>query len=354
MFALRTMSSAPSFPLSSRPPNPLGQGNYIRTAAALIIGDEILNGKTLDRNSNFFARYCFEHGVDLKRIEVISDGEDEIIEASRRMVKKYDLVITSGGIGPTHDDITYASLAKSFNQNLVHHCETLSRLEAMTRHRTWASQQTSQQLEATRRMALFPDKAEVIFVGSDLWVPVVRLEGKLCIFPGIPSLFQKMLTALTPFLPLPPTHERPTRIQVFTEWPESMIAPYLTSLQSRLKARGIQIGSYPVLGKGVFVSLIGRGHLTSSPQLSSSLSSVSVPNPTSSSSSDTEPYAIMAAVPSTPEHPQIAMSLMDIAHEIETEIGGCIVTEEEVARCKEGGPMPSVRKSGRRIENKAY
>jgi hypothetical protein len=85
-------------------------------------------------------------------------------------------------------------------------------------------------------MALFPDQAEVIFVGSDLWVvryfyptqldvitnvpinqPVVRLEGKLCIFPGIPSLFQKMLTALTPYLPLPPPHERPIRIQVFTE-----------------------------------------------------------------------------------------------------------------------------------------
>jgi hypothetical protein len=71
-------------------------------------------------------------------------------------------------------DITYGSLAKAFNQSLVHHPETLRRLEAMTRHRPWSSQQTSQQtsqqLEATRRMALFPDQAEVIFVGSDLWV----------------------------------------------------------------------------------------------------------------------------------------------------------------------------------------
>lgn len=83
-------------------------------------------------------------------------------------------------------------------------------------------------------MALFPDKAEVIFVGGDIWVvsaifvvslpllqasvqPVVRLEGKLCIFPGIPSLFEKMLCGLTPFLPLPPKSERPMRIQIFTE-----------------------------------------------------------------------------------------------------------------------------------------
>ncbi|PSR76937.1 hypothetical protein PHLCEN_2v8133 [Hermanssonia centrifuga] len=92
-----------NFPISEVPKNPLGEGRYIKTAAALIIGDEILNGKTLDRNSNYFARYCFERGVDLKRIEVIADDEDEIVEASRKMVKNYDFVITSGGIGPTHD-----------------------------------------------------------------------------------------------------------------------------------------------------------------------------------------------------------------------------------------------------------
>jgi hypothetical protein len=106
--------------------------------------------------------------------------------------------------------------------------------------------------------------------------PVVRLAGKLCIFPGIPMLFKKMLYGLTPFLPLPPKNERPLRIQIFTEYvfryfyeskinipfirrrPESMIAPYLTSLQQRLKVHGIQVGSYPVVHKGVFVSLIGR------------------------------------------------------------------------------------------------
>ncbi|KAF8624745.1 hypothetical protein AX17_007076 [Amanita inopinata Kibby_2008] len=348
--AARSMSTPtaattlPTFPLSPIPKNPLGDGNYIRTAAALIIGDEILNGKTLDRNSNFFARFCFEHGIQLKRIEVIPDDEYEIIEASRRMVSKYDFVITSGGIGPTHDDITYASLAKSFNQSLVHHSETLRRLEALARQRTWLSQQTPQQLEATKRMALFPERAEVIFVGNDLWVPVVRLEGKLCIFPGIPSLFQKMLTALTPFLPLPPAHERPTRIQVFTERAESMIAPYLASLQTRLKPRGIQIGSYPVLGKGVFVSLIGRDALSTS----TPLSSVSTTNPTSSTlsaapDSAVDPYVLnISTGPVRSEGRPV--SLMEIAREIETEIGGCIVSEEEVIRCKEeGGSLPSTR-----------
>ncbi|KAK7683820.1 hypothetical protein QCA50_013196 [Cerrena zonata] len=248
-----------NFPVSEIPKNPLGEGKYIKSAACLIIGDEILNGKTLDRNSNYFARYCFEHGIDLKKVEVIADDEDEIIEASRRMVSKYDFVITSGGIGPTHDDITYACLAKAFNQNLGHHQETLRRMTEMSKHR-WASlaQQNEEQRIARERMALFPDQAEVIFIAPDIWVPVVRLEGKLCIFPGIPKLFQRMLDGLSPFLPLPPPHERPYRQQIFTALPESSIAPYLTELQTRTKTQGVRIGSYPSLGAGVYVSLISR------------------------------------------------------------------------------------------------
>ncbi|ETW77343.1 molybdenum cofactor biosynthesis protein [Heterobasidion irregulare TC 32-1] len=245
------------FPLSPVPANPLGKGRYIKTAAALIIGDEILNGKTLDKNSNYFARYCFENGIDLKKIEVIPDVEEDIIEASRRMVQKYDFVITSGGIGPTHDDITYASLAKSFNQSLAYHDETLRRMAAMSKNRPWVTQQTEEQKKARDRMALFPDCAEVLFIAKDIWVPVIRLEGKLCVFPGIPSLFQKMLDGLTPFLPFPPASERPFRQQVFTSLPESSIAPYLTSLQERVKSEGVRVGSYPLLMKGVYVSLIG-------------------------------------------------------------------------------------------------
>ncbi|KII91793.1 hypothetical protein PLICRDRAFT_105890 [Plicaturopsis crispa FD-325 SS-3] len=246
-----------NFAVSPIPKNPLGEGRYIKTAAALMIGDEILNGKTLDRNSNYFARYCFENGIQLKKIEVIADDEDEIIEASRRMVERYDFVVTSGGIGPTHDDITYESLAKSFNQKLVHHPETLARMAEMTANKPWVKTQSEEQKTARNRMALFPEKAEILFIAKDIWVPVVRLEGKLCIFPGIPGLFQKMLNGLTPFLPLPPPSERPSRLQIFTELPESSIAPYLTSLAKRTAAEGIRVGSYPVLQHGVYVSLIG-------------------------------------------------------------------------------------------------
>jgi len=104
-----------------------------------------LNGKTKDTNSNFFAQFCFDLGIELKRIEVIADDEDEIIEAARRMTKNYDFVVTSGGIGPTHDDITYASLAKAFDLPLVHHKETMERMW------TLASAQRKEELEKPHR-----------------------------------------------------------------------------------------------------------------------------------------------------------------------------------------------------------
>jgi molybdopterin-biosynthesis enzyme MoeA-like protein len=192
------------------------------------------------------------------------------VEASRRMVQSYDFVITSGGIGPTHDDITYASLAKAFNQPLKYHTETLARMKELSKHRKDLENQSSEQKLARDRMALFPADAEVLFVGEDIWVPVCRLEGKLCILPGIPTLFRKLLHTLTPYLPLPDT--RPFRhlirtrcassIPGFIQYslcslPESSIAPYLTSLHMRLKSHKIRVGSYPGSQPGVTVSLIG-------------------------------------------------------------------------------------------------
>ncbi|KAK6539767.1 hypothetical protein TWF694_009961 [Orbilia ellipsospora] len=86
----------------------------IQTAACLVIGDEVLNGKIVDTNSPWFAKFCFSLGLDLKRVEVIPDDEGDIVEAVRRMSGRYDIVVTSGGIGPTHDDITYPSIAKAY------------------------------------------------------------------------------------------------------------------------------------------------------------------------------------------------------------------------------------------------
>ncbi|KAH7106972.1 MoaB/Mog domain-containing protein [Auriculariales sp. MPI-PUGE-AT-0066] len=243
-----------TFPRSPRPPIPK---DPIRTAAALVIGDEVLNGKTQDTNSHYLARRLFEMGIELKRIEVIPDDEVEIVRAAQTLSAKFDLVVTSGGIGPTHDDITYASLAKAFNKELVMNEEVRRRMAAMSIYKkTWLDQQTDEQRAARDRMAQFPAGAEVLFVAEDLWVPVVRLEHKVCILPGIPTLYRRMLDSLVEhYLPLPP--ERPSRYLVFTTLPESTIAPYLANLQARVKLEGIRIGSYPTLYKGVTVSMIG-------------------------------------------------------------------------------------------------
>ncbi|TXT13343.1 hypothetical protein VHUM_00710 [Vanrija humicola] len=254
-------------------PNPLGEGNFIRTAGCLVIGDEVLNGKTKDTNSNFFAQFCFDLGIELKRIEVIADEEEEIVEAARRMTKNYDFVVTTGGIGPTHDDITYEALGKAFGLPLTHDQDTLDRMKALTPEKRRAELAAASQAERTarERMALFPTakgghggdgqggaRSEVIHVSPEKWVPVVRLGGKLCVFPGIPSLFQQLLQDLVPYLPLPPSSAKPFRHLIYTAWPESKIAPYLTELQTRVKKEGIRIGSYPYLYQGVHVSLIGH------------------------------------------------------------------------------------------------
>ncbi|KAJ9102614.1 hypothetical protein QFC19_004723 [Naganishia cerealis] len=229
--------------------SPLGEGKYIR--------DEVLNGKTRDSNSNFFAKHMFDLGVELKRIEVIADDEEEIVEAAKRMVEKYDFVVTSGGIGPTHraltrpppllqDDITYPSIAKAFDMPLTLNQDTVDRMQASIVARGGFQQQTPEQVQARQRMAMFPtgDKAEVLFVQEDKWVPVVRVMGKL-------------LIGLTPFLPLPPDAAKPFRHLIFTEMPESSIAPFLTELHNRERKNGVRVGSYPMLYKGVHVSLIG-------------------------------------------------------------------------------------------------
>lgn len=157
---------------------------------------------------------------------VISFSVVTRVEAARRMVENYDFVVTSGGIGPTHDDITYASLAKAFQQPLKHHEETLKRLAAYSSRRSDIKNQTPEQKTARERMALFPADAEVLFVGEDIWVPVCRLEGKLCIFPGIPGLFQTMLAGLTPYLPLPDS--RPFRHLIGTRWERPYFCSYFT------------------------------------------------------------------------------------------------------------------------------
>ncbi|KAF5694578.1 phosphoadenosine phosphosulfate sulfotransferase [Fusarium denticulatum] len=244
----------------------------ISTAACLIIGDEVLGGKTVDTNSAYFAKWCFNLGINLKRIEVIEDDEGEIVEAAQRMSDRYDFVVTSGGIGPTHDDITYQSIAKAFNLPLKLHQETFDKMKLMSKVHPnqpkfdWDVDSPARR--AKLRMAELPIdesrdlKKQALFPHDDLWVPVSVVNGNIHILPGIPRLFQRLLDGLKPHI-LPrlsdPEGKGTHRVLFSTPLPESGVADYLTTLAAKVGPKGVKVGSYPRWGKkNNTVTLVGR------------------------------------------------------------------------------------------------
>ncbi|RFU32096.1 hypothetical protein B7463_g4251, partial [Scytalidium lignicola] len=217
------------------------------------------------------AKFCFKLGMNLKRVEVIADDEEEIIEAVRRMSDKYDFVVTSGGIGPTHDDITYQSIAKAFNLELKLHEDAYERMKRISRPHpnqpNFSWDVDSPARRAKLRMVELPYdpsrdlKYQALFTADDLWVPVACVNGNVHILPGIPRLFEKLLEGLKPLLL--PRLEDPEkgihRILISTPLPESEVAPYLTELAARVEPQGVKVGSYPRWNKATnTVTLVGR------------------------------------------------------------------------------------------------
>ncbi|CAE7199706.1 hypothetical protein P3342_010298 [Pyrenophora teres f. teres] len=248
------------------------QKSLINTAACLIIGDEVLGGKTVDTNSAYFAKFCFSLGINLRRIEVIADDEGEIVEAVQRMSKNYDMVVTSGGIGPTHDDITYQSIAKAFDLPLKLHDAAFERMKRLSKpHKSqpdfdWNVDSPAR--TAKMRMVQLPiddavpDEDQVVFVNEALWVPVSVVNGNVHILPGVPRLFESLLDGLKPRI-LPrltdPEGKGVLRILISTPMAESAVAGYLTELAAKAEPKGVKIGSYPRWGKDHnTVTLVGR------------------------------------------------------------------------------------------------
>src|SRR3954462_9011424 len=104
--------------------------NQSATAAVLVIGDEILSGRTQDSNSNYIAKFLSALGIDLKEVRVVGDMEAEIVAALNALRARYTLVFTTGGIGPTHDDITADAVARAFGADIGYHPEAYALLEA--------------------------------------------------------------------------------------------------------------------------------------------------------------------------------------------------------------------------------
>jgi molybdenum cofactor synthesis domain-containing protein len=162
----------------------------IVTAGILVIGDEILSGRTKDKNIGYIAEYLTNIGIDLREVRVVSDDEAAIIEALNALRARYTYVFTTGGIGPTHDDITADSVAKAFGVGIDHHPDVVARF----RQRFSEAELN----EARLRMARIPDGAELI-QSATILAPGFKI-GNVIVMAGVPSIMQAMLDIVSPKL----------------------------------------------------------------------------------------------------------------------------------------------------------
>jgi molybdenum cofactor synthesis domain-containing protein len=156
-----------------------------RTAAALIIGNEILSGKIVDTNTTLLARLLFDLGIELRRVVVCPDEVDTIGQDLSELRSTHDLVFTSGGVGPTHDDVTIDGVAKSFGRPVVRSVAVEKMIQ-----RYYGDRAT----EAHFRMANMPEGAEMIRSSDAPW-PTVVIEN-VFVLPGVPEIFELKLTDL--------------------------------------------------------------------------------------------------------------------------------------------------------------
>ena len=162
------------------------------TAGVLVIGDEILSGRTKDKNIGYIAEYLTAIGVDLKEVRIVADDEPEIVAALNALRGRYTYVFTTGGIGPTHDDITADCVAKAFGVPIDHDPQAV----AVMRER-FAAMGTEMN-EARMRMARVPAGAELvrnkISAAPGFWI------GNVIVMAGVPAIMQTMLDEVAPKL----------------------------------------------------------------------------------------------------------------------------------------------------------
>lgn len=162
------------------------------TAAILVIGDEILSGRTKDKNIGWIAEHCTNVGIQVREVRVVSDVEGDIVDAVNALRKRYTYVFTTGGIGPTHDDITADSVAKAFGVGIDHHPKVKQLLiESFARRGIEAT-------AARLRMARIPDTADL--VENKVSVAPGFMLGNVIVMAGIPAVMQVMLDSVTPRL----------------------------------------------------------------------------------------------------------------------------------------------------------
>jgi molybdenum cofactor synthesis domain-containing protein len=217
-----------------------------KTAACLVIGDELLSGRTRDSNMHHLAGWLTQRGIALKEARVVADEEPAIVEALNALRVRYDYVFTSGGIGPTHDDITADAVAAAFGVPCVENPQSLALIEQ------WYRKRGEDVTPARRRMARMPKGAEII-LNPVTGAPGIRI-GNVFVMAGVPSIFKAMLDAVADRIEGGAVVH--ARAATALKLPESKIADALREIAAALK--GVAIGSYPIDGDTKGVTVIAR------------------------------------------------------------------------------------------------
>lgn len=201
-----------------------------QTVAILIIGNEVLSGRTREANAYLAAQKMFERGCKLSEIAIIPDIKGDIIQSLDRLRHRYDAVITSGGIGPTHDDITMNAIAESFAVALLEHQDTIAKLHDYYGDNINAGR---------RRMARLPENAKPIICEKS-FMPGAHI-GNVYVLAGVPEIFASQLETFLGDFGGTPYIRREIEVRI----PESLFAKALTAIQEQCP--NVEIGSYPQL-----------------------------------------------------------------------------------------------------------
>lgn len=217
-----------------------------KTAAILAIGDELLSGRTRDANIHYLASWLTRRGVALRQARIVGDEREEIVAAINALRRTYDYVFTSGGIGPTHDDITTDAVAAAFDRPVIENQAAMAMLES------WYKARGETVTPARARMARTPQGATLISNPAS-GAPGVRMDN-VFIMAGVPRIFQAMLNEIEGEI------EGGAPLYAFAVTarglPESRLADPLRELQSAFHE--VVIGSYPIDGDEKGVTVIAR------------------------------------------------------------------------------------------------
>lgn len=200
------------------------------TAAVLVIGDEILSGRTQDTNTGYIAKFLGVLGIDLREARTVSDVENEIVAAVNALRARYTYVFTTGGIGPTHDDITADAIATAFGVGIDYHPEALEMLAARYKPGEFN--------EMRKRMARIPLGASLV-KNNVSTAPGFQIEN-VFVMAGVPMIMRAMLEELAPRLQ---RGRQVLSVTISIRLPEGRIAAALAQIQK--DHQSVAIGSYP-------------------------------------------------------------------------------------------------------------